>query len=83
VDPLRQAGYNKDTTQPLFQQDYKVIPHSTPLTLKWLSENFECAEGVCIPRNVIYRHYYDFCKDNGMIPVNPASFGKVRHLCYQ
>ena len=77
-EPLRQAVYDKDTTHPMLQQDYKVIPHSTPLTLNWLSENYECAEGVCIPRSVVYRHYCDFCEKNGMIPVNPASFGKVR-----
>jgi len=82
-EPLRQAVYDKDTTHPMLQQDYKVIPHSTPLTLNWLSENYECAEGVCIPRSVIYRHYCDFCDKNGMIPVNPASFGKVNHLLYQ
>lgn len=57
----------------------KVIPHSTPLTLRWLSENYEFAEGVCIPRSVIYKHYRDFCQKNGMTPVNPASFGKVRN----
>jgi hypothetical protein len=81
VESLRQqAGYKKDTTELVFQQDYKVIPHSTPLTLNWLSENFECADGVCIPRKVIYKHYCSFCKKNGMIPVNAASFGKVSHL---
>jgi hypothetical protein len=82
-EPLRQAVYDKDTTHPVLQQDYKVSPHSTPLTLNWLSENYECAEGVCIPRSVIYRHYCDFCERNGMLPVNPASFGKVRYLRYQ
>jgi hypothetical protein len=66
-------------TQPVMQYDNKVIPHSTPLTLRWLSENYEFAEGVCIPRSVIYKHYRDFCQKNGMTPVNPASFGKVRN----
>jgi hypothetical protein len=72
-----------EVTQPVMQCDNKVIPHSTPLTLRWLSENYEFAEGVCIPRSVIYKHYRDFCEKNGMTPVNPASFGKVRKLCYQ
>lgn len=81
-----QTNYNKlgdeEGTQLARQQDNnKAIPHSTPLTLNWLSENYESAEGVCIPRNVIYKHYCDFCQKNGMIPVNPASFGKVRKLC--
>jgi hypothetical protein len=82
-----QTNYNKlgveEAPQLVFQHNShnnKVIPHSTPLTLNWLSENYESAEGVCIPRNVIYKHYCDFCQKNGMIPVNPASFGKVRKL---
>ena len=35
------------------------------------------AEGVCIPRNVVYFNYVDFCSKNSMQPVNAASFGKV------
>ncbi|XP_069693696.1 DNA-binding protein RFX2-like [Periplaneta americana] len=76
VEVSQQGNYGvlEATQQP--RRD-KVIPHSTPLTLNWLSENYELAEGVCIPRNVIYKHYCDFCQKNGMMPVNPASFGKI------
>ncbi|XP_074653553.1 transcription factor RFX4-like [Tubulanus polymorphus] len=52
-------------------------PHSTPLTLKWLEENYEVAEGVCIPRSTLYMHYLDFCNRNTSQPVNAASFGKI------
>ncbi|GFO26630.1 transcription factor rfx4 [Plakobranchus ocellatus] len=52
-------------------------PHSTPLTLKWLEENYETAEGVCIPRSTLYLHYLDFCEANDTTPVNAASFGKI------
>ncbi|XP_025100046.1 transcription factor RFX4-like [Pomacea canaliculata] len=52
-------------------------PHSTPLTLKWLEENYEIAEGVCIPRSTLYYHYLDFCQANDTQPVNAASFGKI------
>ncbi|XP_023220771.1 transcription factor RFX4-like, partial [Centruroides sculpturatus] len=52
-------------------------PHSTPATLMWLEENYEVAEGVCIPRSALYMHYVDFCAKNGMQPVNAASFGKI------
>ncbi|XP_077550057.1 DNA-binding protein RFX2-like [Haemaphysalis longicornis] len=55
-------------------------PHSTPATLLWLQENYEVAEGVCIPRNTLYLHYVDFCARNAMQPVNAASFGKARGL---
>ena len=52
-------------------------PHSTPATLLWLEENYEMAQGVCVPRNTLYLHYVDFCAKHGMTPVNAASFGKV------
>ncbi|KAK7453594.1 hypothetical protein BaRGS_00039633 [Batillaria attramentaria] len=52
-------------------------PHSTPQTLKWLEENYEIAEGVCIPRSTLYYHYLDFCDANDTQPVNAASFGKI------
>ncbi|XP_050417756.1 transcription factor RFX4 isoform X2 [Patella vulgata] len=52
-------------------------PHSTPLTLKWLEENYEIADGVCIPRSTLYLHYLDFCERNDSNPINAASFGKI------
>ena len=52
-------------------------PHSTPATLNWLEENYEFAEGVCIPRSTLYFHYLDFCEKSDCQPVNAASFGKV------
>lgn len=52
-------------------------PHSTPATLTWLEKNYELAEGVCIPRSVLYQHYVDFCGINRVQPVNAASFGKI------
>lgn len=52
-------------------------PHSTPQTLKWLEENYEIAEGVCIPRSTLYYHYLDFCEAHDTQPVNAASFGKI------
>ena len=52
-------------------------PHSTPATLMWLENNYELADGVCIPRSVLYLHYVDFCNLNRVQPVNAASFGKI------
>ena len=37
----------------------------------WISQ-------VCIPRNSVYFNYVDFCSKNKMMPVNAASFGKVK-----
>ena len=60
----------------------KLKPHSTPATLCWLEKNYELSEGVCIPRNVVYYNYTDFCRKNNMLPVNAASFGKVTAFFY-
>lgn len=46
-------------------------------TLKWLSENYERAEGVCLPRCVLYTHYLDFCKKMKYTPAGAATFGKI------
>lgn len=42
-----------------------------------LEENYETAEGVCIPRSALYMHYLDFSEKQDTQPVNAASFGKV------
>ena len=58
--------------------DRKLLrPHSTPTTLIWLEENYEIADGVCIPRSTLYLHYVDFCSKHCIQPVNAASFGKI------
>lgn len=49
----------------------------SPVTIKWLMDNYEPAEGVSLPRSSLYTHYLDFCKGNNMTPVNAASFGKI------
>ena len=40
-------------------------------------ENYEKAEGVCLPRCVLYTHYLDFCKKMDFSPAGAATFGKV------
>ncbi|KAJ4937603.1 hypothetical protein JOQ06_002236 [Pogonophryne albipinna] len=57
-------------------------PHSTPATLEWLEENYEIAEGVCIPRSALYMHYLDFSEKQDTQPVNAASFGKPSRYHY-
>lgn len=56
------------------QNAHEMLIGETPARL---DENYEMAEGVCIPRNTLYLHYVDFCAKNSMQPVNAASFGKV------
>ncbi|XP_076450570.1 uncharacterized protein LOC143286734 isoform X2 [Babylonia areolata] len=46
-------------------------------TLTWLTSNYERAEGVCLPRCVLYTHYLDFCKKHDFTPAGAATFGKI------
>ncbi|KAL5284425.1 RFX3 family protein [Megaselia abdita] len=46
-------------------------------TVRWLSSNYEIADGVSLARSTLYSHYLSHCKDNTLEPVNPASFGKL------
>lgn len=43
----------------------------------WLLENFEPAEGVSLPRAILYSFYLEFCASFKVEPVNAASFGKI------
>uniref|UniRef100_A0AAQ4P3U2 Regulatory factor X, 4 n=1 Tax=Gasterosteus aculeatus aculeatus TaxID=481459 RepID=A0AAQ4P3U2_GASAC len=69
-----------DSTDEEKENNRASKPHSTPATLEWLEENYEIAEGVCIPRSALYMHYLDFSEKQDTQPVNAASFGKVRFL---
>lgn len=46
-------------------------------TLRWLGENYELKEGMCLPRCVMYTHYLDFCRKGKLCPAGPATFGKI------
>ena len=63
---------------------YKDCPNSFHELINFApaERNYELAEGVCIPRNVVYFNYVDFCSKNSMQPVNAASFGKVYSIVY-
>ena len=71
------ALHQSSASDGLQESSARLRPHSTPATLCWLEKNYELSEGVCIPRNVVYFNYVDFCGRHGMQPVNAASFGKV------
>ena len=84
LDPtemLASSALHQSSTEPVpvpeREPTPRLRPHSTPATLCWLEKNYELSEGVCIPRNVVYFNYVDFCGRHGMQPVNAASFGKV------
>ncbi|XP_075388662.1 DNA-binding protein RFX2-like [Tenrec ecaudatus] len=56
---------------------HKSRSRSSPVTLQWLLDNYETAEGVSLPRSSVYSHYLRHCQDHKLDPVNAASFGKL------
>ncbi|XP_026473296.1 transcription factor RFX3-like isoform X2 [Ctenocephalides felis] len=49
----------------------------SPITVTWLMNNYETAEGVSLPRSTLYSHYLRHCSEHKLDPVNAASFGKL------
>ncbi|RUP50540.1 RFX DNA-binding domain-containing protein [Jimgerdemannia flammicorona] len=43
----------------------------------WLFENYEVEEDHNVPRSSMYAHYNKVCQQQGVRPVNSASFGKL------
>jgi regulatory factor X 1/2/3 len=50
---------------------------AAPVTVQWLVDNFEPAEGCSLRRSSLYNFYMHHCEEQKIEPVNPASFGKL------
>ena len=50
---------------------------AAPITIQWLIDNFEPAEGCSLRRSTLYNYYLHHCEEQRLEPVNPASFGKL------
>lgn len=50
---------------------------AAPITVQWLIDNFEPAEGCSLRRSTLYNYYIHHCNEQRIEPVNPASFGKL------
>ena len=50
---------------------------AAPITVQWLIDNFEPAEGCSLRRSTLYNYYLHHCNEQKLEPVNPASFGKL------
>lgn len=62
------------------EDDTSTLTHTakaSPLTVQWLMDNYETAEGVSLPRSTLYFHYLQHCHEHKLEPMNPASFGKL------
>ncbi|KAF7635123.1 RFX-type winged-helix domain-containing protein [Meloidogyne graminicola] len=64
------------------QTNQNNIARAPPETLEWIRSNYEYVEGASLPRNILYMHYADHCRETGLTPVNPASFGKLIRLVF-
>lgn len=45
--------------------------------VSWLTDNYENADGVSLPRSTLYNHYMHHCNEHKLDAVNAASFGKL------
>ena len=55
---------------------------AAPITVQWLVENFEPAEGCSLRRSTLYNYYLHHSSQQQIEPVNPASFGKLIRSVY-
>lgn len=51
--------------------------NNCPTSVKWLVENFEYHPGKSLPRGFVYDQYIILCGENGLDPLDAASFGKL------
>ncbi|XP_030559823.1 DNA-binding protein RFX2 [Drosophila novamexicana] len=66
-------GASPDSDQSAMATSNKIAS----ATIKWLSRNYETADGVSLPRSTLYNHYMQHCNEQKLEPVNAASFGKL------
>ncbi|XP_062122990.1 DNA-binding protein RFX2 isoform X1 [Drosophila sulfurigaster albostrigata] len=66
-------GASPDSDQSAMGNSNKIAS----ATIKWLSRNYETADGVSLPRSTLYNHYMQHCNEQKLEPVNAASFGKL------
>ncbi|XP_071800198.1 transcription factor RFX3-like isoform X2 [Asterias amurensis] len=55
----------------------RASPATVRPLVQWLLDNYECAEGVSLPRSTLFNHYMRHCQEHKIDPVNAASFGKL------
>ncbi|XP_023034155.2 DNA-binding protein RFX2 isoform X2 [Drosophila willistoni] len=67
------GGASPDSEQSALGSSNKIAS----ATIKWLSRNYETADGVSLPRSTLYNHYMQHCNEQKLEPVNAASFGKL------
>ncbi|XP_013117122.2 DNA-binding protein RFX2 [Stomoxys calcitrans] len=80
VGSIGPAGGSSGGSDVSPDNDHGLMGNSNKIasaTIKWLSRNYETAEGVSLPRSTLYNHYIQHCNESKIEPVNAASFGKL------
>ncbi len=71
------ASMDVDNTPMEFEGHVAHTAKAAPITVQWLIDNFEPAEGCSLRRSTLYNYYLHHCTEQKLEPVNPASFGKL------
>jgi hypothetical protein len=58
-------------------RNYLRIIRISQVTVHWLMQSYEVAEGACLSRSTLYCHYLRHCRSNKLCPVRISSFGKI------
>ena len=71
------ASMNENETTMEYEGHVAHTAQAAPITVQWLIDNFEPAEGCSLRRSTLYNYYLHHCTGQQLEPVNPASFGKL------
>ncbi|GFR28130.1 DNA-binding protein RFX6 [Trichonephila clavata] len=66
------SSHSKEKTRSLKDKKRQSVQ-----TLHWLKLNYCSCSDVCLPREIIYEHYLEFCKNEKIVPACKATFGKL------
>lgn len=83
ADLRRLAMESTDTLEQLASKANLAAPGAAAdkarslFVTSWLMENYEVEEDHNVPRSSMYAHYLKYCQQQGVRPVNSASFGKL------
>ncbi|VDP76710.1 unnamed protein product [Echinostoma caproni] len=73
---MSNSRMGSQSNQP-FMNYIRHCTRASPVTVQWLLENYESADGVSLSRSALYSHYLSHCLEHWLEPMNPASFGKL------
>jgi hypothetical protein len=73
-------GNTTDGLSSVYGDEHGELSHTTfasPITVLWLAQNYEAAEGKALAFSTAYKHYLIHCKENKLNPVTQSLYGKL------